>query len=203
MIRFDRPTALIGGSFDPVHEGHLALAREIRHQLPQIEQIVFVPAALSPGKAPPLASAELRLRWLRSVAGPEGFASWDWELEQTGESFTVNTLLEATRLGAIRDSLYWVVGADAYAALPSWREPARIRFLARLLVVNRPGHPLERQHPEDLILTIPPHPASSTAIRARLAAGDFAGAESAGLPSLLRTELEQALPPNNPYVRNY
>jgi nicotinate-nucleotide adenylyltransferase len=201
MIDFKITTALIGGSFDPVHAGHLAIAREIRRQIPETEQIVFVPAALSPGKVVPTAAPEQRLHWLRAVVEPEGFKVWDWELKAGGESFTANTLAEAHRQGSTAERLYWVVGADAYAGFPSWREPGRIRELCRLLVVNRPGHSLFPLSVEDRILSMPPHPASSTNIRAFLAAGDFPGAVAAGLPPALRTELEKALPPNNPYAR--
>lgn len=169
MIDFSRATALLGGSFDPVHEGHLHIAESVRRLLPTIEQIVFVPAAHSPGKNPIQATGADRLRWLQLAIGPHGFLVWDWEVRNGGESYTVETLRQAHALGAQRAKLFWIMGADAYANFPQWREPEVIRTLAKLIVVNRPGAQVTRLAPEDFLLEIPPHPASSTAIRAALA----------------------------------
>lgn len=194
MPDFSLPTALFGGSFDPVHEGHLQVARGVLAALPQVKEVIFVPACRSPGKPGPLASGEQRLEWLRLA----GAKTWDYDLRRGGDSFTVHTLEEAHRLGAERASLYWIVGADAYLGFPGWRNPERIRELCRLIVVNRPGHALSPQSAEDLFVPIPPHPASSTELRSRLAAGD---ATSGHLPAPVRAALEKLLPLQNPYVR--
>lgn len=167
MIDFSRTTILFGGSFDPIHAGHLHVAKYALAALPGA-QLAFVPASQSPGKHPPVAPAELRLKWLERAVAAGIFQVWDAELKRGGQSYTVDTLLLAHGEGATRDKLYWLVGADAYATFPSWKDPARIRSLAKLLVVNRPGSALEPQDPEDLIVEIPPHPASSTAIRRAL-----------------------------------
>lgn len=167
MIDFSRTTILFGGSFDPIHAGHLHVAKYALAALPGA-QLAFVPASQSPGKHAPVAPAELRLRWLEKAVAPGIFQVWDAELKREGVSYTVDTLLQAHGEGATRDKLYWLVGADAYSTFPTWKDPARIRSLARLLVVNRPGSPLELQDAEDLIVEIPPHPASSTAIRRAL-----------------------------------
>jgi nicotinate-nucleotide adenylyltransferase len=198
MTDFSLPTALFGGSFDPVHEGHLHVAREVLARVPEIKQFVFVPAGQSPGKPPSLATGEQRLRWLQLAAGAQGWGAWDIELNRRGESYTVHTLASAHQKGATRDTLFWVLGADAYERFPSWREPGRIRALCRLLVVNRPGSSLAPQKEDDLIVTIPPHPASSSEIRAQLASGDYT---NAWIPALVRAELEKFLPLQCPYVR--
>lgn len=169
---FREPTVLFGGSFDPIHEGHLHVARAVKAQLPQIKNFVFVPAAHSPGKPAALASAADRLHWLKLVAEPEGFHVWDYDLERSGESYTVETLEEAHRQGATRERLFWLVGADAYAGFSRWKNPARIRELSRLLVVNRPGEEISPQSSDDQIISIAPHPASSTEIREALARGE-------------------------------
>lgn len=194
MPSFGSPTALFGGSFDPVHEGHLHVAREVRAALPQIKQVVFVPAGQSPGKHPVAASGQQRLDWLR-LAGVE---AWDVEIQRGGESYTVETLGEAHRLGARRDALYWILGADAYAGFPGWKSPARIRELCRLVVVNRPGNPLSPQNQDDILVAIPPHPAASSALRAQLASGDVS---CPWLPGPVRASLEKLLPLQNPYVK--
>jgi nicotinate-nucleotide adenylyltransferase len=163
-LDFSRPVALYGGSFDPLHEGHLHVAKEVSRQLPGV-QIVFVPAFESPGKGPQHASAEQRLQWAKAAAEPLGFLVWDEEIRR-GSSFTVDTLEAAAKKGAKNDSLYWILGADAYAYFPRWKNPARIRELCRLVVVNRPLSPQPARHvPEDILVAIQPHPASSTAVR--------------------------------------
>lgn len=163
-IDFTQPLALYGGSFDPVHEGHMAVVRAIRAALPGF-QLALIPAGQSPGKAPPVAPAGLREKWLKLLAQTEGFEVWDTELKRPGPSFTVETLTEAHRLGARRENLFFVVGADAYNSLPAWKEPERIRALARIAVLNRPGSSLELISPDDLLIPMQEHPASSSAIR--------------------------------------
>ncbi len=199
MIDFNKPTALYGGSFDPVHEGHLHVAKEVQRLLPAIEQIVFVPAAQSPRKPDPQAAAELRFQWLEAATAGTDWDVWDYEWKKAGPSFTVESLEEAHRQGAQRERLYWILGTDAYATFPNWKNPERIRALCRLVVVNRSTHPLERQHPDDILLPILPHPASSTALRMALA--DFP-APTPSLPIAVRTEMEKLfLLSRNPYAR--
>ena len=198
MIDFRLPTALFGGSFDPVHVGHLHVGRSVLTALPDIKQLVFVPASQSPGKHPACASGEHRLEWLKLAVEPEGHRVWDTDLRRGGESFTVETLEEAHARGARRASLYWILGADAYNAFEQWRKPARIRELCRLIIVNRPGNTLEARKADDLIIPIPPHPASSSELRKELAEGRTG---SPWLPGPVRGALEKLLPLENPYVR--
>jgi nicotinate-nucleotide adenylyltransferase len=196
---FTRPVALFGGSFDPIHEGHLHVARAVKTAFPEM-QVVFVPALESPGKQPPQASAELRLGWLRSAAEAEGHQVWETELLRPGPSFTVDTLAEAHRLGAASDRLYWIMGSDAFASLPQWREPERIRGLCKVIAVGRPGTAVpQRNAGPDFFLEIPPHPASSSALRAGLAA---IPPTSMHLPEVVKAELENlSLRNKNPYAR--
>lgn len=196
-MQFSSPTILFGGSFDPVHAGHLQVARESRALVQA--KLWFVPAATSPGKPAALASPGQRLEWLQIVAEPEGFHVWDFEIRRGGESFTFETLEEASRLGGRPDHLYWLVGADAYASLPRWKSPEKIRALATVLVVGRPGTPVARQDARDRLLVVPEHPASSTALREALAMGDFHAPE---LPSALRPVMEKLiLSSRNPYAK--
>lgn len=197
MIDFRRPTILFGGSFDPIHEGHLHAARSAMSGCPDIKQLIFIPCSRSPGKTPPFATGEQRLEWLRLLAEPEGFGVWDFEVRKGGESFTVETLEEARRQGADKESLFWLLGADSYASFPRWKQPERIRELCRLLVVNRPGNFVNLQSPSDRQLTVLPHPASSTAVRAALQSGR----PSPWLPPRVREAMEKICPPFGPYAR--
>lgn len=166
--------------------------------LPEIKQFVLLPASHSPGKHPAYASGSHRLEWLKLAVAKEGHRVWDVDLRRGGESFAVDTLEEAHAQGARRERLYWVLGADAYNAFEQWRKPARIRELCRLVVVNRPGNSLEARKTDDLIIPIPPHPASSTELRNELAEGKTG---SPWLPGPVRAALEKLLPVENPYVR--
>lgn len=197
-IDFSLPTILYGGTFDPVHEGHLHVARETLKALPEAKQLVFVPAWHSPGKKPAFAKPGFRYAWVRLVAEPAGFGVWDAEMRRGGpKSYTVDTLEEAHKRGAGRERLWWLVGADAYESFPRWKNPDRIRELSRLVVVSRPGQTIVPQNPSDRILAIPLHPASSTEIRARLAMGDV---EQEWLDPKIRYAISEFLPDQNPYA---
>lgn len=198
MIDFKKQTALFGGSFDPIHSGHLHVADEVLRQLPFLDQIVFVPAFQSPGKALPVANGAARVEWLKIVVNNPKFSIWTEELERGGESFTVDTLEKAAELGAEKKNLHFIMGGDAYGSFSQWRNPGRIRTLANLIVVNRPGHEISKQIQEDRILTIVPHPASSTEIRHKLSEGIFC---AEGVPPALAAHWEKTLRSNNPYAR--
>ena len=198
MIDFSRVTILFGGSFDPVHRGHLHVATYALGSLPGA-QLLFVPAGQSPGKNPPQASPEDRLRWLHLATDAGAFQVWNTELERPGLSFTVDTLKEAHRLGAARERLYWLLGSDAYASFAAWKQPEEIRCLARLLVVNRPGAPAVPTNADDTFVAIPPHPASSTEIRTALSRGLPAPPE---LPAAVQEDIGNLLLLHrNPYAR--
>jgi nicotinate-nucleotide adenylyltransferase len=198
MIDFTLPTILYGGTFDPVHEGHLHVAHEVTAALPEVKQLIFIPAAHTPGKPVASASAAQRLAWLKLAVEPSGFKVWDVEFARGGESYTIDTLKSAAKMGARRENLYWLLGADAYYGFPQWKEPQQIRSFCRLLVVDRPGQSLAEQDSQDRFLSIPPHPASSSALRERLARGETA---EDWLPKPVRSVLDKLLPGQNPYVR--
>jgi nicotinate-nucleotide adenylyltransferase len=130
-------TALFGGSFNPIHLGHLLLADDMLERL-GLDRVVFVPAAAPPHKpASVLAPAEHRYEMVRlAVAGHPGFEVSDIELRRRGPSFTVDTV-EALA-GPGRD-LFLLIGSETFLDLLSWRQPRRIVELARLVVVPRTG----------------------------------------------------------------
>jgi nicotinate-nucleotide adenylyltransferase len=130
-------TAIFGGSFNPVHYGHLLLADEVVERL-QLDQVFFVPAAAPPHKAPrDLAPAAHRYAMVaRAVAGHPRFAVSDVELQRAGPSYTVDTVEALARSG---QTLFLLIGSETFLDLLSWREPKRIAQLARLVVVPRHG----------------------------------------------------------------
>jgi nicotinate-nucleotide adenylyltransferase len=130
--------ALFGGSFNPIHYGHLLLADEVREAL-GLDRVVFMPAAYPPHKSPlHLAAAHHRYAMVvLAAAGNPAFVVSDMELKRPGPSYTVDTL-EGLRAGG-SDELYLLVGSETFLDLLSWRDPARVARLARLVVVPRSG----------------------------------------------------------------
>jgi len=129
---------VLGGSFNPIHFGHLLLADEVRERL-DLDQILFVPAAVPPHKPPrDVAAPEHRYAMVRlAIAGNSGFAVSDLELRRPGPSYTVDTLAEMRR-GA-ESELFLLLGSETFLELLAWKEPARLAQLARLVVIPRAG----------------------------------------------------------------
>jgi len=130
---------VFGGTFDPVHVGHLAIARTAVETVP-LDRVLFVVARRSPLKdRSPQASEADRVAMLRlAVSGEPAFAVSTLELERAGPSYTVDTLEQLARSGA---SLFLILGGDAFAALGGWQRAERIREIATILVAARPGAP--------------------------------------------------------------
>ena len=130
-------TALFGGSFNPVHDGHLLLADEVREQL-ALARVVFMPAGVPPHKpAAEVAPAADRFAMVKlAIADNPAFEVSDLELRRAGPSYTVDTL-EA--LGVPASELFLVIGSETFLDLLSWREPRRVAALCRLAVVPRTG----------------------------------------------------------------
>ncbi|MBI2913068.1 MAG: nicotinate-nucleotide adenylyltransferase [Chloroflexi bacterium] len=135
---------VLGGTFDPVHLGHLILGETAREQL-RLERLLFVVARQPWRKAArAVAPAEHRLAMLRlAAAGNPWFEVSTMELERPGPTYTVDTL-EGLRRENRGAELFFLVGSDALLDLPNWRQPERIVELATLALARRPGGGLER-----------------------------------------------------------
>jgi nicotinate-nucleotide adenylyltransferase len=168
----------MGGTFDPIHVGHLAIAEEARDAL-GLDRIVFVPAGQPPHK-PESAVSPARHRVAMAelaIAGNAAFELSRIEVDRPGPSFTVDTV-EALAADA---DLTVILSVETFAELPTWHEPERLLAAARVAVVPREGYPAP--DPMWLSSTFPGHEArvtylegprlglSSTALRARVAAG--------------------------------
>lgn len=129
---------VFGGTFDPIHCGHLELARELRQTL-ELSAVRFVPAGDPPHRSAPVASATQRLAMVElAVANHPGLEVDPRELWRKGRSFTVTTL-EELRAEDRGRRLALIVGADAFLGLPTWHRWREIFDLAHLVVVARPG----------------------------------------------------------------
>jgi nicotinate-nucleotide adenylyltransferase len=159
---------VFGGTFDPVHVGHLAIALAALESVP-LDRVLFVPARRSPLKdRDPLASVADRVAMLEAaIAGEPRFALSRVELEREGVSYTVDTL-EALRS---QGELFLIVGSDALADLARWRAPDRIRELSTILVAARPGAPKPDPMHGARAFDAPRLDISSHELRARAARG--------------------------------
>lgn len=191
------PCLAYGGTFDPVHAGHLAVARAARAAFGG--PVHLLPAADPPHRPRPGASAAQRAEMLSlAVAGEPGLFVDARELRRAGPSFTADTLRELRAELGPDLPLAWVLGADAFRGLPSWHDWPALLDLAHFVVATRPGHDLgdlppvlaaaiagrRAVRPEDLTtspagrvfaLAMPSHPASASALRERLARGRDGG----------------------------
>lgn len=163
---------LFGGSFDPVHVGHLRLAACCRDQA-GLDAVWFVPAAVQPFKADgPVATDAQRCAMLRlAIAGEAGFVLSTIEVDRGGTSYSVDTLREVRALRP-DDEVFFLMGADTLRDLPDWREPDEVLRLATPLVVQRPGEAPLDSAIEHVRVEMPPIDISSSEVRRRLAAGE-------------------------------
>jgi nicotinate-nucleotide adenylyltransferase len=133
---------LFGGTFDPIHMGHLILAEACREAC-ALDRVWFVVAGAPPHKPGDRTSVDDRLEMVRiAIAGHPAFEVSDLETRRPGPHYSVETLEEVRRLRP-DDELFFLIGADSLADLPQWRQPERIVSLATVVVVDRPGVPLD------------------------------------------------------------
>lgn len=157
---------ILGGSFDPVHYGHLVLAREAAEQS-ELDLVLFIPANLSPHKTGTNpATAEDRMQMVQlAIEGEKGFAASGIELQRPAPSYTVDTLQELKNTHP-QDELVLLIGSDQAAKFDTWHKPDEIRRLARIVVLRRAGGSSGHQWPVvGKLVDI-----SSSDIRARVAA---------------------------------
>ena len=134
---------LLGGTFDPIHIGHLVLAEEVRAGL-NLAEILFVPAGQPWLKVDnPISPAEHRLEMVRlAIADTPYFKLSTMEIERPGPTYTVDTIAELKAQLRAGDELFFILGWDNLAQLPQWYQPSRLIKMCHLVVVPRPGYPL-------------------------------------------------------------
>ena len=198
------PLAVLGGTFDPVHFGHLRIARETATAM-KLPEIRLIPSKTPVHRTRPGASADDRLAMLRlGVAGIPGLSADDRELTRDTPSYTVLTL-ESLRAEFPLRPLLWLIGVDAFLRINTWHQWPRLFDMAHFVVLNRPGFAVAQlfspaladvwqgrltrdaaelsgsAHGLIYLHTVTPQTVSATDIRNRIAAG----ADDAALLSLL------------------
>lgn len=181
---------VFGGTFDPIHYGHLRPAQEALEKL-ALAEVRFIPAAQPPHRPPPVASPEQRLAMVElAIRGRPGFRVDDRELRRGGPSYTVLTL-ESLRTEQAASPLCLLIGMDQFLGFESWRRWQEIPELAHIVVLSRPGaapgslpawaRGRETENIAELqqtaagrlvFLAVSPQDMSATRIRAALAQGD-------------------------------
>jgi nicotinate-nucleotide adenylyltransferase len=133
-----RPIGIFGGTFDPIHYGHLRTALEVE-QILGLARVHFVPSANPPHRGAPMTSGKLRLKLVKAaIRGEPSFVADDREIERTGPSYTVDTLA-SFREEFPRRSLCLLLGMDAFLGLATWHRWRELLTLAHLVVAHRPG----------------------------------------------------------------
>ena len=142
---------ILGGTFNPVHLGHLRAAEEVREAL-GIDRILFIPAKLPPHKgAARIAPPEIRLELVRdALAGTPYFEVSDLELRREGPSYSAETLEQLRRRMAPGDRLWFLVGADAFREIHTWHRYPELFALADIAVMRRPPRGPDPAPPPDL-----------------------------------------------------
>jgi len=164
-------TGVLGGSFDPVHHGHLIAADRAAEAL-GLDRVLFVPVARQPMKphGPTAAAADRRAMLALALAGHPRFVLEPMELERAAPSYTVDTL-RALREREPRERFVLILGADAAAELPRWRAADEVARLAEVAVLTRPGVPEVASAFVTHFVATPAIEISASEIRARCLAG--------------------------------
>ncbi len=133
---------VLGGTFDPIHIGHLILAEEVRARL-NLAEILFVPAGQPWLKVDsPISPAEHRVEMVRlAIADKPYFKLSTMEIERPGPTYTVDTIAELKAQLRTGDELFFILGWDNLAELPQWRQPSQLITMCHMVAVPRPSYP--------------------------------------------------------------
>jgi nicotinate-nucleotide adenylyltransferase len=160
---------ILGGTFNPIHNGHIVLAQHAKKTL-HLDKVIFIPTYIPPHKTEThLADADRRYAMVElAIDEHDDFDVSDVEIRRKGTSYSVETLtLLRERFGS-EVELFFIVGADALSELSSWRDLHTIFNVCHFVVANRPGFPLKKVPQEARILPIPEVDISSREIRKRI-----------------------------------
>jgi nicotinate-nucleotide adenylyltransferase len=177
MARAARPArriGVMGGTFDPVHHGHLVAASEVAHNF-ALDEVIFVPTGQPYQKETRVSPAEDRyLMTVIATASNPRFSVSRVDIDRPGPTYTIDTLRDLSAAGPA-DELFFITGADALAEILTWHDADELFTLAHFVGCTRPGHRLSGAGlPDDKVslVEIPALAISSTECRARVAAGE-------------------------------
>ena len=159
---------IMGGTFDPIHYGHLVTAQEA-HCYFNLDKVIFMPAGIPPHKrrADILEASQRYLMTVMATADNDAFEVSDFEVKKNTPSYTAETLEVLKELYPQAD-LYFITGADAIAEILTWKEPEKAIALTKFVAATRPGFSLAHPVPQVHELEVPSLAISSTDIRRRV-----------------------------------
>ena len=167
-----RRIGIMGGTFDPIHHGHLVAASEVQQRF-SLDEVIFVPTGQPWMKSTVTVGEHRYLMTVIATAANPRFTVSRVDIDRSGPTYTVDTLRDL-KAQYPDDELFFITGADAVAQILEWKDVAEIWELAQLVAVSRPGHPLSVNGlPEDRVhsLEVPALAISSTDCRERVARG--------------------------------
>ena len=170
-----RRIGIMGGTFDPIHHGHLVAASEVADRF-ALDEVVFVPTGQPWQKGHETVSAaeDRYLMTVIATASNPRFSVSRTDVDRAGPTYTVDTLRDLREHFGPKAQLYFITGADALEKILSWKDTDKMFELAHFVGVTRPGFPLSAEHlPADTVslVQVPAMAISSTACRERVAAG--------------------------------
>jgi nicotinate-nucleotide adenylyltransferase len=175
-----RRIGVMGGTFDPIHIGHLIIAEESRYRF-ELERVIFVPAGIPPHKpSEPISGREDRYKMtVLAIEDNPAFEASRVEIDRPGPSYTVDTLTEFKRIYGEETRLFFITGADAILQILTWHRPENLRCMCKFIAATRPGYDLrevERRLPQEFLdqiifLEVPGVHISSTELRMRAGSG--------------------------------
>jgi len=168
---------IMGGTFNPIHYGHLVSASEVCNKF-KLDKVIFIPSALNPLKnASNLADAPHRLKMIKlAVADNPWFEASNIEIKKGGASYTINTIKALMKKYGKDTNIYFIIGADAFLEINRWASPDELLRMCKFIVTTRPGYDIERakqvfkNHTE--IMEITSLKISSSDIRKRITSGN-------------------------------
>ncbi len=168
---------ILGGTFNPVHNGHIKLARRVKSAL-KLNRVYLIPVYMPPHKkAEPGASAADRLAMVKSaVKGNRGFYVSSFEVRSKGVSYSVRTLEAFRKRFGRKAVIFFIIGSDSLEGLRSWKEIDRVKEMATFAVIRRPGYSTKKLPCGSILISMPPTELSSSVIRKRIRIGaSYAG----------------------------
>jgi nicotinate-nucleotide adenylyltransferase len=193
-----RKIGILGGTFDPIHVGHLILAEQVREQF-QLERVIFIPSAVPPHKTErKLSLANHRFEMTKlALEGNPYFSVSDIELKREGLSYTVETLRKLKELYTDSE-IYFLTGSDVLDEITTWKNPEEIYRLAKIVIAVRPGFdkfdPKDHFAKKSIIATITGVDVSSTQIREKVRKGE-------SIKYLVPSKVEEYIKKKNLYTR--
>ena len=169
-----RRLGVMGGTFDPVHHGHLVAGSEVQARF-ELDEVIFVPTGMPVGKEPGEVSPpeDRYLMTVIATASNPGFSVSRIDIDRPGQTYTIDTLSDLRRLHP-HDELFFITGADALEQILSWHRAEELFGLSHFVGVTRPGFDLDDHHlPRGAVslIEVPALSISSTACRERVCAG--------------------------------